>query len=454
MQSYRLSTNLKYGLVLFAVVIAVASLTYASRLVSQLRAREQKVIQLWAGALQEIAQMQGQSINPHQPEFSELASLLVRLRAQPDPVLSAEEIEDYLEAIRWAQSMPPAGEASFIASALLISNDIPIPSILADSSRAISWRNLPEDIEAMMATDSVRAVQLLAAYQREMDAANPPIPIEIDDPVHGNLRQYVHYNESRLIRELRIFPYVQLLIVGLFISVGYFGFSYIRRNEQSNLWVGMAKEAAHQLGTPISSLMGWIELLRMPDLDEAQRGSAVEEIEKDVSRLKRVANRFSNIGSRPQLLETPLEPVIMGMVEYIRRRMPSVGRRVRLEAQVAPDIAVPLNTELFEWVIENLLKNALDAIESEEGAITLAATREGQRVHIDVQDTGKGIDRRQWKNVFRPGYSTKKRGWGLGLSLAKRIVEEYHGGSLEVLQSRLGEGTTFRITLPAAPQGR
>jgi two-component system, NtrC family, sensor histidine kinase KinB len=450
MQSYRLSTNLKYGLVLFAVLIAVASLTYTSRLVTQLRAREQKVIQLWASALQEITQTQIASINPFQPELAELAAMLTR----GETGLPPERAEALLEAVRWAQSMPPAGEASFIANAFLLSDDIPIPSILADSSGPISWRNLPGQIDSMMVKDRARALERLSAFQAEMDAVNPPILIEIDDEDFGSFRQHVHYGESSLIRELRVFPYAQLLFVGLFIAVGYFGFSYIRRNEQSNLWVGMAKEAAHQLGTPISSLMGWTELLRMPDLEASQREAAVDEIENDISRLKRVANRFSNIGSRPQLTPTALEPVVTGMLDYIGRRTPSVGRQVRLEANVAPDLVVPINVELFEWVIENLLKNALDAIEAEQGAITIDASRDGRWVYIDVRDTGKGIDRRQWKNVFRPGYSTKKRGWGLGLSLAKRIVEEYHGGSLEVAQSRIGEGTTFRIALPADVQGR
>ncbi|MDZ4699575.1 MAG: HAMP domain-containing sensor histidine kinase [Rhodothermales bacterium] len=450
MQSYRLSTNLKYGLVLFAVLIAVASLTYTSRLVSQLRAREQMVIQLWASALQEITLTQLESINPFQPEFAELAAMLTR----GETGLPPEQAGALLDAIRWAQSMPPAGEASFIANAFLLSDDIPIPSILADSSGPISWRNLPGQIDSMMVKDRAGAMERLSTFQAEMDAVNPPVLIEIDDEDFGSFRQHVHYGESSLIRELRIFPYAQLLFVGLFIAVGYFGFSYIRRNEQSNLWVGMAKEAAHQLGTPISSLMGWTELLRMPELEAEQREAAVDEIENDISRLKRVANRFSNIGSRPQLTPTALEPVVTGMVEYIRRRTPSVGRQVGLEANVAPDLVVPMNVELFEWVIENLLKNALDAIETDQGSITIEASRDARWVYVDVRDTGKGIDRRQWKNVFRPGYSTKKRGWGLGLSLAKRIVEEYHGGSLEVTQSRIGEGTTFRVALPAVVQGR
>ena len=281
-----------------------------------------------------------------------------------------------------------------------------------------------------------------------MAEINEPIVIEVNSPPFGELRNQIYYGESQLIRELRIFPYAQLLFVGLFIFIGYLGFSYVRRNEQSSLWVGMAKEAAHQLGTPISSLMGWTELLRMKDLSMDKEMQAIDEIDKDISRLQRVANRFSNIGSRPQLEKTMLEPLIQSMADYMRRRIPKGSKMVELTAEVQDDIEVPLNTELFDWVVENLLKNALDAIEADQGLISIKAYAAKDRVLIDIQDNGKGIDRRQWKNVFRPGYSTKKRGWGLGLSLSKRIVEDYHGGTLQLVQSRINEGTLFRIGLP------
>jgi hypothetical protein len=288
-----------------------------------------------------------------------------------------------------------------------------------------------------------------------MDETYAPIPIEITFPgVAGapstQLRQYVHYDESSLIKELRVFPYVQLLFVGLFILVGYVGFSYVRRSEQSNLWVGMAREAAHQLGTPISSLMGWTEILRMPGLQPAQRTEAIDEIEKDVHRLRRVANRFSDIGSMPKMEPTDLAPVVCTTVDYIRRRIPQQGGRVRLDVDMPQALRAPINEELFAWVIENLLKNALDALDEGGGAIDVRGTQYDGRVRIDVKDTGCGIERREWGNVFRPGFSTKQRGWGLGLSLAQRIVEDYHGGSLLLVDSKVGQGSTFRIELPAA----
>jgi signal transduction histidine kinase len=223
------------------------------------------------------------------------------------------------------------------------------------------------------------------------------------------------------------------------------GFSHVRRNEQSNLWVGMAKEAAHQLGTPISSMLGWIEMLRLKGGDTSQR--VANELERDVKRLERVASRFSKIGSRPVLEQTHLAPVIVSVCDYMSQRV-SADTGPRLTANIPDDLSAPLNTELFEWVIENLLKNSLDAIEGDEGRIEVEAWQEGQSVLVDIKDNGKGIELVNSKNIFRPGYSTKKRGWGLGLSLAKRIVEDYHGGVLSLASTKPGEGTTFRIRLP------
>ncbi len=450
MKSYRLSTNLKLGLVLFAVVIAVASLAYTSRVVNRLRARETTVVQLWAEALKEITKIQSESTNPYQPELSGLLRLVEALdRGDTAGVPSAEELDRYKAALQWAQGMPPVGETSFIAN--FLTNEeytLTIPAILTDSLHPINWRHLPVKSDLATREDSVEAFEKLARFQAEMDEVNPPILIEVSSPPYGEFRNWLHYGESQLIRELRIFPYAQLLFVGLFILVGYLGFSYVRRSEQSSLWVGMAKEAAHQLGTPISSLMGWVQLLKTDDLEADQRAQALAEIDKDIMRLQRVANRFSNIGSTPQLEETSLRPVIMAMVDYMQRRIPRDARKVTLNAEVEEGLKAPLNPELFEWVLENLMKNALDAIEVDPGRITVRAYSHNDGVYIDVEDNGKGIDRRHWKNVFRPGYSTKKRGWGLGLSLAKRIVEDYHGGSLQLVHSRPNEGTLFRIGFP------
>ncbi|MFQ5570643.1 MAG: PAS domain-containing sensor histidine kinase [Rhodothermales bacterium] len=445
MKAYRLSVNLKLGLILFAILMAMASLAYTNHLVNRLREREQASMQLWARAKELIA---SSSDNPYQEQFRQLNRLLRDLRRMEGgttlPMPTPTQFDTFREAARWAQSMPPADQFTLISDIALFY--VNVPTILTDSlNRPLSWHHLSvPDTGRITGRDSLRVEQRM----RRMAEVYPPIPVEID---YGErkLKQFVYYDESSLVKELRLYPFLQLLFVGLFILVGYLGFSYVRRSEQSSLWVGMAREAAHQLGTPISSLMGWLELLRQPDMPTTEHDAALDEVEKDIERLHRVANRFSDIGSLPKLEVVPLAPFIASTADYMRRRFPERGQ-VSLDVDVPDGLRAPLNAELFGWVIENLLKNALDAIEKQEGRIEIAARRENRHIFIDVSDNGKGVDRRQWKNVFRPGYSTKKRGWGLGLSLAKRIVEDYHGGTLTLVQSRVGQGTTFRIELPMA----
>ncbi len=457
MKAYRISTKLKIGLIAFASLIAVASLAYTNYLVDRLKDREQSVVRLWASALEQLPKAQQQSLNPYQQELAALEAFVRAMTGSAGIAgLDSATASVYVDAIRWAQGMPPASELSFIMDDILVPNAFDIPAIVTDSrtGEPLSWRNIdaPASLRGIGSNDSLRYVERLNALVDRMDRTYAAVPIEITFPglTGVRLEQQVHYGESPLVSELRWYPYVQFAFVGLFILVGYLGFSYVRRSEQSSLWVGMAKEAAHQLGTPISSLMGWLEILRADDLDLNRRLEAVEEIDKDVERLTRVASRFSDIGSMPRLSVQSVESVVSNTVDYIRRRLPSHGSQVVLESKVDPSLRAPVNVELFEWVIENLLKNSLDAIEGGSGRISLTASRDGDRIQIDVSDTGKGIDRREWKNVFRPGYSTKKRGWGLGLSLAKRIVEDYHGGTLTLVQSRPGHGSTFRIEIPTA----
>jgi len=459
MRAYRWSVRLKLGLIVFAGAIALASLWYTQRLVDRLREREQVMIELWADAQAEVASSQ-QPFNPYQRELRELDALLRQLQQAPAGTAQPADarLSRYRDAVQWAQSMPPAGGFDFILNEILQPNSFNIPAITTittDSLRQqpISWRNVgvPDSLSALSPEDSTAAMQRLRRLRAEMDASFEPIPIRLNTGLgesQQRITQYVHYDESGLVKELRIFPYVQLLFVGLFILVGYLGFSYVRRSEQSSLWVGMAREAAHQLGTPISSLMGWTELLRSTDLDATQ-DDALDEIENDTERLQRIANRFSDIGSMPKLERQALAPVVEQTAAYIRRRLPQHGQRLTLDVDVPDALEAPINEELFAWVIENLLKNALDAMDDAEGRIEITAHAAADAIHIDVSDTGCGIDRRQWKNVFRPGYSTKKRGWGLGLSLAQRVVQDYHNGTLRLLESTVGEGTTFRIELPA-----
>lgn len=464
MRAYRWSVRLKLGLIVFAVLIAVASLWYTQRLVDRLRHREQAVIQLWAGALEEVAKAQRRAGNPYRKEFKGLDAYLKDLSSGPVlTTLSDAQIERYREALTWAQSMPPTRKFNFILNEILKPNQFGVPAIITDSTqnRPLTWRNVgvPDTSFAALAPkDSARIMERLRGKLEEMKASFEPIPVRVDlSPKErgGNssseqLTQYVYYDESALITELRIFPWVQLGFVALFILLGYLGFSYIRRSEQSSLWMGMAREAAHQLGTPLSSLMGWTKMLRSPDLDPEQKERALEEIENDVERLQRITNRFSDIGSQPKLERCDLVPIVEQTAAYLRRRIPNQGQDVTLTVDLPETLVASANEELFAWVLENLLKNALDAIEEDEGTISVSGQTKGDSVYIEVRDTGKGIERREWKNIFRPGYSTKQRGWGLGLSLARRVVETYHGGRLELVSSTVGEGSTFRIEIPAA----
>ncbi len=257
---------------------------------------------------------------------------------------------------------------------------------------------------------------------------------------------YIYYKESKVLRQLRFFPLIQLILIIAFIGFGYMGFSAARRAEQNRVWVGMAKETAHQLGTPISAIIGWIEHLKITLPDNAESQEVVEELRKDVSRLELVAERFSKIGSAPVLEPVNLYEELDKCRAYMQARAP---RKVSFhfpDPDQAP-VYAHLNPHLFDWVVENLMRNAIDAMEG-KGAISAAVYTENDQVCIDLSDTGKGIPANRFKTVFEPGYTTKKRGWGLGLSLAKRIIEEYHSGKIFVRQSEEGKGTTFTIRFP------
>jgi signal transduction histidine kinase len=264
-------------------------------------------------------------------------------------------------------------------------------------------------------------------------------PIEINTP-HGQ-RYTLFYGNSALLDWLIFFPYLQLAVVAVFVFFAFLTFRTSKQDEQNRVWIGLAKETAHQLGTPISSLMGWLEYLKAQDIDP----SAIQEIGSDLQRLVKVADRFGKIGSETSLTPTNLGEVVGDCVLYFRTRTP---KRVTLNYNglaIAP-IMVQMNAALFEWVIENILKNALDALQG-FGDIDVHLSESGEWAHIDIKDSGKGITKSNWKKIFEPGFTTKTRGWGLGLSLSKRIVEEYHGGHIAVVESELGKGTTIRIAI-------
>ncbi|MFM8569143.1 MAG: sensor histidine kinase, partial [Candidatus Kapaibacterium sp.] len=306
------------------------------------------------------------------------------------------------------------------------------------------------NVELDPATSDSLKVRSLKASISDMALQYQPIAINDSD---GRVISYVYYTNSSLVTRLRYLPYVEILIAASFIAIGYISFSYLKRNEESNIWVGMAKEAAHQLGTPLSSLMAWIELVRM-DHDPSSRESTLSEMENDLHRLNIIANRFSLIGSKPSLRPTPLAQVIESVCTYYERRLPQLARHVSIVRECDPGIVCALNAELFSWVLENLIKNGVEAMESRDGRISIrvATDEPNRRVLLEVHDTGKGMNAKTRKQVFEPGFTTKTRGWGLGLSLSKRIVEEYHEGRIIVKHSAPGHGTTFLITLPIAIQ--
>lgn len=253
-------------------------------------------------------------------------------------------------------------------------------------------------------------------------------------------KQYLYYSKSILLTQLLYYPYIQLAIVMLFILVAYFAFRTSRKFEQNQVWVGISKETAHQLGTPISSLMAWLEMMRIRNGDKEM----LTELEKDVKRLEKITERFSKIGSKPVLVKENILTVIDTAVNYIRTRS---SDKIRFSLKVpAGEIAVPLNVALFEWVIENLCKNAIDALHG-EGEIEIALSDFTQVIYMDIRDTGRGIPKTMFQTIFRPGFTTKQKGWGLGLSLAKRIVEEYHDGKIFVHQSEMNKGSVIRIVL-------
>ncbi|GAB4336535.1 MAG: ATP-binding protein [Calditrichia bacterium] len=332
-------------------------------------------------------------------------------------------------------------DLSFFFQEVIQTADYPI--IYTDSDGVpVFWRNIdipPVSTQPIPADTLQMLLRLVAKYDRN----NEPIPILYGDNVLG----VYHYGESAIIQKLRWLPYIEILIVGLFILIGYMGFSSIKKSEERFIWVGMAKETAHQLGTPLSSLIGWVEYLKS---SPEKFPEVVGNIEKDLGQLQKVANRFYKIGSVPDLMPTDLGIIVSDVVEYFHRRLPANKGKIELKIDIPQDLPpVRLNPDLFSWVLENLIKNAIDAMEGKEGEISLIARRENvDKVVIDVSDSGKGISARNRKDVFKPGFSTKKRGWGLGLSLAKRIVEENHKGSLILKESAPGAGSVFRIILP------
>lgn len=351
--------------------------------------------------------------------------------------LASEErakMEVWAEAMRTLNHADENTDINLVLRVINSNNTIPVV-VLDPNGQVQAYRNIDID----HCDNAADTAAFLAQLGRHLLAANRNIRIALDDD-RSNDYIDVCYDDSLMLRRLSSYPYIQLGVVMLFVVIAIFALLTSKRAEQNKVWVGLSKETAHQLGTPISSLMAWVEILRESYPDD----QLIPEMENDVKRLQLIADRFSKIGSLPEPVDTDLKEVMQHVVDYMDRR---TSKRVQMIRRFPEsEVRVRINASLFEWVIENLCKNAVDAMGG-EGTITITVAEEQDRTVVEVSDTGKGIRKKDIRNVFRPGFTTKKRGWGLGLSLAKRIVEEYHKGRIWVKHSEVGIGTTFRIEL-------
>ncbi|HPN38993.1 MAG TPA: HAMP domain-containing sensor histidine kinase [Melioribacteraceae bacterium] len=393
------SFYIKLMLLFFALVIAIGTLLYTQNIVEQLQKRERQTVELYAKSFEYVA---GLEDSP-----SDLTFIFENIIQRIDFPLILTDAYDNFD--------------------------------LSNISGGI--RNLDIDTSLSNKEKEKYVKQQLV----ELKSIHEPLLIKYQDSI---VLAKIYYGDSALVKKLKYYPYLQIVVAILFIALAYFGFSYLKRSEQSNIWVGMSKETAHQLGTPISSLMGWTEIIKMSYDEPDKVLDATTEIENDLARLNKIAMRFSKIGSKPELKPERIDDILQTTINYFNRRLPQTRKNVSIIMEASGKIIVMLNKELFEWVIENLIKNALDAIENKTGLIIFTVTENDKQVVIEVKDNGKGIEMKRRKDIFRPGYSTKRRGWGLGLSLSKRIVEEYHNGKIFVSHSVINEGTTFSIILP------
>ena len=370
----------KLSLLIAALLIAVGSFWFTNNLTNKLAEEERKKVELWAMGMKRIAQSQNLD-------------------------------EDYRLSLK------------------VISSNETVPMVWAnDRDSVLSSRNVKSKYK-----ENDRMQELI----QEMKAENEPITIELP----SGEKQFIYYKNSTLLTQLFYFPIVQLGVVALFLLISYYAFSSSRKAEQNQVWVGMSKETAHQLGTPTSSLMANLELLKLKLEDQ----TIIDEIEKDINRLNKITERFSKIGSLPSIKHENIVPVLLNTLNYIKSRS---SKNIRFETNFEESdiVYAPINLALFEWVIENLVKNAIDSMNG-KGTVQLNLLKKEQQVILDVCDEGKGIPKAKQGTIFRPGFTTKKRGWGLGLSLSKRIIEEYHNGRIFVHQSEINKGTTIRILL-------
>ncbi len=389
--------NLKFIFIGVAIIIVATSLFVSHRLVEDLKNEERTRMEVWAAAMRSLTE--------------------------------AEENTDL----------------NLVLTVINGNNSIPV-IVTDEENKILSHRNL--DIQSRSSQDSLKQLQGRLTEMRQT-GKHMKMPLEITSQEDNTTTQSspeklhhinIYYEESLILHRLALFPYVQLAVVSLFLLVALVALLSTKKAEQNRVWVGLTKETAHQLGTPISSLMAWIEVLK----ETYPNDDLLEDMQTDVQRLERITERFSKIGSQPALVNTSICPIIAQTVSYLQRRISS---RITITSHIHQEVELPLSAPLFEWVLEVLCKNSADAM-SGAGSIDISGQIKDDRYVIDVTDTGKGIARKNFSSVFKAGYTTKQRGWGLGLSLSKRIIEKYHHGRIYVFQSIVGKGTTFRIELP------
>ncbi len=380
MNIYEKKLRWKFLLFISAVIIGLSSLWYTSKLVKKLADEDRKKVELWVEAQQQII----------------------------DANVSDQNLDFYVKVLQ---------------------NNETVPVIVVDTSDNIIFkRNL-----SAKKIDNPSYIKRKLAQMKEFTE-----PKEIT--ISANEKQYLYYSKSTILTKLTYYPYVQLGVILLFIMVSYFAFSYSRKAEQNQVWVGLSKETAHQLGTPISSLLAWLEMMKL----KTENTDMLLELDKDIKRLEKITERFSKIGARPLLRKETIQNIITTAINYLKSRSSDkITFNINMPAE---ELVIPLNASLFEWVIENVCKNAIDAVNG-SGEIQLTISDHTQVIYIDISDSGKGISKSKYKTIFKPGYTTKERGWGLGLSLTKRIIEEYHDGKIFIHESEIGKGTVVRIVL-------
>ncbi len=388
MKIYKHSTNIKGGLILLGVILISSLLMYSQSIVNKLRNDNREIVQLYAEII-------------------------------------AATVKDESDA-----------NLSFVFDEII--KKVQFPLIYSDRNHIpIYSKNLPEDLNQ----------EDLLKHQKTMSAQNKPISLDFVDSNSGKYLNigFLYYGDSNLIKRLQWLPFLEIGAVAIFIILGFAGFTLIRNSEKRHIWVGMARETAHQLGTPVSALMGWVDIIKN---NPQKLDDVLDEMSTDINRLEQIVDRFSKMGSEAKMEEYDLSNVIENVKIYLERRLPSIGKNVQINNQVEEGLLLNGNSILVSWALENIIKNAIDAIDHDKGKIEIKNIKGNNTIYITISDNGRGIPHKDRKNVFRPGFSSKAKGWGMGLSLVKRIIEDIHAGKIEVKESSKTEGTTIQISIP------